>query len=144
MLRFASPILLALSVLSFPAAAQKDSVRREEAEARLLSCEALTGDDRQWCEMARKRFPEDYAKAWQGDYQAQRNVAYMLGRQSYGAVRVDPIEGCAWRWVISTSGHPSAGTGDTSNLQMECGKLSQTEQQIARARADRIMAGIHR
>ncbi|MCE1160888.1 MAG: hypothetical protein LWW74_06810 [Burkholderiales bacterium] len=67
--------------------------------------------------------------ALNGNYQAQRNYAYMLRE------RGDYTGECAWRAVIIESGHKDAGDGDVSNLKFACGKLDQAQITLAQAKA---------
>jgi len=71
--------------------------------------------------------------ALQGNYQAQRNLAYSLGMD-----RNNTIGACAWRLVILKSGSPKVDTTDVSNVEVHCGKLSALEQEAAASRFEAI------
>lgn len=71
--------------------------------------------------------------ALQGNYQAQRNLAYSLGRD-----HKNTIGECAWRLVILKSGSPKVDTTDVSNVEVHCGKLSALEQEAAASRFEAI------
>jgi hypothetical protein len=69
-----------------------------------------------------------------GDYQAQRNLGFLLssGYQGYPA---NPVMGCAWHIVILKSQHPEVNDSDRSNKRLECEqKLS--PQQLREAEAE--------
>lgn len=76
-----------------------------------------------------------------GQYQGQRNVAFCLSDGCSGAIRVNKILGCAWRFVILESGHFSIDTTDTSNLQYYCGQehIDKAGLMAAEAQAKRIL-----
>jgi hypothetical protein len=78
------------------------------------------------CEIDRTQFIAAWPKAWGGDYQAQRNVAYMQSSDN-PAVAHNPVQGCAWRIVIQLSGHPETDSTDVDNFNLECGRLSAVE-----------------
>lgn len=63
--------------------------------------------------------------AMQGDYQAQRNLAFSYSRpfESRGEIE-NPILACAWRLIILHSGSPKVDLTDQSNMEVYCGKLS--------------------
>ena len=77
----------------------------------------------------------DFDKALAGDYQAQRNTAYLLsGATPY--VVAQPVQACAWRKVILASRPADATYADDRQLEIDCGKLSAED----RAVADKIAA----
>jgi len=94
------------------------------------------------CERTQKDFEKWFPEAYKGDYQSQRNVAFCLATGCDGAILVKPIKACAWRAVIVSSGSPEVDQSDTTNLDQDCGKLSPTEVEAAKAQADRIAATI--
>lgn len=79
------------------------------------------------------------AKALQGDYQAQRNLAYFLQTEVRDPEH-NPMMACAWRFVILASDHPQADQSDTSNLQFACGSLTTSDQEAAKDNAAILMA----
>lgn len=134
-----SNIVAALVALSMPAWAQSppsatdDRIQRE-AETFLRPCDSLSGDDARWCALNRRNFVTAHRRAFAGDYNAQRNVAFML-RGSTPGVSANHIESCAWRLIINVQGHPQADGSDTANLRFDCGRLNAQQQAIARNRA---------
>lgn len=95
------------------------------------------GDDGGQCEANRLTMLKEWPTAWTGDYQSQRNVAYLLSQPSMG-VPQNPIQGCAWRMVIIASGHADATSIDTTNYNLDCRKLSEIELETAKASAANI------
>lgn len=73
------------------------------------------------CHYSKEEWPDEYGAAIKGDYQGQRNVSYCLSTGCNGAIRENRILGCAWRFVIVESGHLSADSSDTTNLEYYCG-----------------------
>jgi hypothetical protein len=79
--------------------------------------------------------------AYQGDYQAQRNLSYTL---STGMPR-NLILGCAWRIVIIGSGSPQVDQSDTGNKTHYCDRtLNSDELLAARKQAEKIQSEIKR
>jgi len=89
-------------------------------------CAAVAERDRAYCQSLLDRYPEELRQAQAGEYQAQRNVAYVLsGGGTPGwprPVPVDQQEGCAWRLVIVRLGHRQADDSDRRNLDLDCGR----------------------
>ncbi|QZN99513.1 hypothetical protein [Chenggangzhangella methanolivorans] len=86
----------------------------------------------------------DIARAWKGDYQGQRNVAFCLLTGCDDSIRVDRLTGCAWRIVIVQSGASEVDQSDTLNLDVNCAaKLSRTEKQAAVAKAATIYKKVY-
>lgn len=136
---WAATLGLAL-MLPAPAAAQT-------GESHLRICRGGEAEDRQMCEMARRRFPGELQKALTGDYIAQRNVAHMLSGgirpvEAQGVIP-NPQEACAWRVVIIRSGHQQSGLGDAHNAVIDCGRLGVNDVR-AEARAGELQALIGR
>ncbi len=103
-----------------------------------------TGKYEAACEYARTVFPAEYERAFQGDYQGQRNVAFCLSSTCDGAIQHKPTLGCAWRIVILASGSPKIDSSDRASYDYECGKLDRTDRATARAQASAIFAAIYR
>lgn len=80
-------------------------------------------------------------KAFAGDYQAQRNLAYSLARGMDGAP-YDPVRACAWRAVIIASASSKVSDGDHSNVQHNCGLLDDKGRQEAQLLAEQIFAAL--
>jgi len=93
------------------------------------------------CSYTKQVWSEEYAKATAGDYGAQRNVSFCLSTGCDGAIRINKILGCAWRFVILESGHLSADTTDTTNLKFFCGpeNVDKAGQATAENQAKRML-----
>lgn len=125
---------LFLAFLSTAAVAQT-------ADDHLGHCES----EKSYCSIDQKEFKKWFPKAMRGDYQGQRNVAFMLsGRGEAGAVIPNKITGCAWRMIIIASGSPKVDSTDTSNLKLECDRLSEVELEAAAAQAKTLSKRIGR
>lgn len=74
----------------------------------------------------------------QGNYQDQRNAAYMLGHGSLD----QRVSACAWRVVIIASGHKQADASDETNLRFNCDNLPEAARESARLRAIRLVQQI--
>mgnify|MGYP006976758449 CR=1 FL=1 len=133
---------LALDLVVADTAAAQDANARavREAEGYLAPC--LDTQTREWCERYRREFLADYVKAKAGDYQGQRNVAWFLHRGDSPPIKRNPIQACAWRLVIVSAGHAQVGPGDTGNVRIECGRLSEAERAAAQARATQLLREI--
>lgn len=93
------------------------------------------------CQYSRDVWVKEYGEAVKGEYQGQRNVAYCLSTGCHGAIRVNKMLGCAWRFVILESGHLSADSSDTSNLDYYCGpeNVDKAERRAAEAQSRRML-----
>jgi hypothetical protein len=85
-----------------------------------------------------------WPKAYSGDYQAQRNVAFCLSDGCYGAVQVNKLAACAWRRVILASGHDGVEDGDVRNMKLDCGTLDPLTQEVSSVRAKKLIEEIER
>lgn len=131
-------IACAATILGFPitgAVAQQD-----KADDHLLPCV----DTKEFCKSSQQQFIKWFPRAWKGDYQGQRNVAFFLGRDSDGAVKPNPTLACAWRIVIIASGSPKIDNTDTANLRIDCNKLDPLEKEVATRQAQNIQRNIRR
>lgn len=81
-------------------------------------------------------------KAKQGDYQAQRNLAYLYSKSTDPFVSNKQL-GCAWYKLILLSGSPQVGDGDIGNAQMFCRRLSPEQQFVAEQQAQRLHREIY-
>jgi|GEM_PF-2671543 len=81
--------------------------------------------------------------AYEGDYQAQRNVAYCLISGCQGAVIVDKALGCAWRTVILAAATSEVDATDTSNLKACQNELSPIENAAAVSRAGKLFKSVY-
>jgi hypothetical protein len=113
----------------------------QTADDYLGHCES----ESKYCSVDQKEFKKWFPKAMRGDYQGQRNVAFMLsGRGEAGAVIPNKITGCAWRMLIIASGSPKVDSTDTSNLKLDCGRLGDVEREAAAAQAQTLSKRIGR
>lgn len=132
---------LCLALIALPALAEDPTARaKREAEEALIPC--TFAEKQQDCELERREWLDAYQKAKAGDYQGQRNVAYMLRAGPTPPMRINPIQACAWRWVILNSGHARVDTGDTSNFQNACRPLDIAGREASQARADALLREI--
>jgi hypothetical protein len=96
------------------------------------------------CTYERQVLSDQWPKALQGDYQAQRNIAFCQADGCYDAMQVDKVRACAWRMVILASGDPSVEQGDLDNYASACRMdLSTDEQQAARSTAEHLFILIY-
>lgn len=96
------------------------------------------------CEAMRAQFARrDWPKAWQGDYQGQRNVAFCRSTGCEGSVATNKVEACAWRSVILVAHVGETDDTDTRNLKSDCGGLDDAEATIATGTAKQIYEKIY-
>jgi hypothetical protein len=74
------------------------------------------------CEDARKSWIADFNDAIAGQYQAQKAVAYCLSTGCDGAIKTDPMLGCAWRKVAIGPADANGDAGDAASLKQYCGR----------------------
>lgn len=86
----------------------------------------------------------DNRKAWKGDYQAQRNVAFCLSDGCDGMLIPNRSLGCAWRIIIIGSGSPKVDSTDTGNLKVYCSRLDAAERSAAQAQAAAIFRAVYK
>jgi hypothetical protein len=98
----------------------------------------VSTSDVAYCQQTQRKLSDEWPRAYAGDYAARRNVAYCLSYGCDGAVVISRTLGCAWRMVIARSGSPEITAGDTSNLNLECGRLTPQERAIAERQAVEI------
>ena len=89
------------------------------------------------------------ARATQGDYPAQRDLAGCLGEEAGECPiqpRPSPVEACTWRMIIVTSEHTGVTDADREAYQRDCGfqTISQLEQAAALAEAQRLFSEIYK
>ena len=101
----------------------------------LSSCALAT--DTPLCRYEQLKFVRQWRSAHEGDYQAQRNVAYCLGSKCDG-VQQNKVQGCAWRAIIIDAADPAMSDGDVSNLNVDCGSLDPAGRAAADTQAARI------
>lgn len=84
------------------------------------------------CDINKVQFVRrDWPKAWQGDYQGQRNVAFCRSTGCDGAVELNKVEACAWRSIILIAHVGATDDTDTTNLKTDCGALDEAEGKVA-------------
>jgi len=89
------------------------------------------------CESTRKSWTADFNDAIAGKYKAQTFVAYCLSTGCDGAIKIDPLLGCAWRKVAIGAAHLDAGESDAAGLKQYCSRpyLDEAGQRAAEAEA---------
>lgn len=91
------------------------------------------------------RFEKIERAAMGGDYQAQRNLAYWLSGGNAGALPLDPVLACAWRYVILASGSRQVDDSDVSNKVLYCDKkLDAASRHAAKSQAEKLLKQIRR
>ena len=90
----------------------------------------------------KQQIQEFEAKALKGDYQAQRNTAYMYST-SKDPFTSNKLLGCAWYKLILLSGSSQVGDGDIGNVQTYCGRLSPEQQAVTDQQALRLYREIY-
>lgn len=63
---------------------------------------------------------EEQARAMQGDYQSQRNVAWCHLDTCNGVTDIDDVKACTWRLVIAAAKHPKSDASDAENVETDC------------------------
>lgn len=91
------------------------------------------------CEFGMASFPADYRKAIQGDYLAQKNVAYCFESGCYTAVKRNAQLACAWNIVIMGFGHLQLEEIDRRYAEQACRKLDATDRKTAERQANRML-----
>ena len=81
------------------------------------------------------------AQARKKDYQAQRNLAYLLVTDNPS--EADQVASCAWRFVIMESGSKNITLGDKTNFEYACGKLGKAQREAAADQAADILAEVY-
>ena len=77
------------------------------------------GDDN--CRYTRYQFAtQDWPRAWKGDIEALRNVAFCLTTTCDGAVVSNRVQACAWSMLIATSGSGLVEDGDADHFRLAC------------------------
>jgi hypothetical protein len=116
------------------------SVYAQSVDDHLRLCPA----DNQFCEGSKEQFKQWFPKAYQKDYQGQRNVSFCLADGCDGAVQKNRPLGCAWRLVIITSGSQRVESTDTGFFDAYCkGKLSNVEMVQMRSQAGELFKKIY-
>ncbi|MDO9450967.1 MAG: hypothetical protein Q7J21_10810 [Rugosibacter sp.] len=87
-------------------------------------------------------FNEVRDQAMQGNYQAQRNLAYGYSSLPYSGQDKNPLLACAWRIVIIKSGSDKVDKTDISNHSVDCGSLDKTARAVSEAQAIELLKRI--
>lgn len=82
-------------------------------------------------------------KARGGDYQAQRNLAYVLQFEKRDPA-YDPVLACAWRKVILATAKSKKDESDESNKKYACDSLTPKEQSLANVRLQELLRTVSR
>lgn len=89
------------------------------------------------------------AKAIQGDFDAQRDLAGCLGEEP-GECPIEPtpnpVKACTWRMIIVTSEHSKITDADREAYGRDCSfqTISQLEQAAALAEAQRLFSEVYK
>ena len=116
------------------AAPRPISTTRRSHEADRYTSFCIQPDEIEACEADKDRIRDLYDKAYGGDYQAQRNLAYSLSDRSAAVVR-SPLNACTWRLIIVSSGAKQVDDSDWANMNLICSRLSELELAQAKAQA---------
>ena len=97
-----------------------------------------------FCAASRKTVPMQWDRAFRGDYQSQRNIAFIMSSGEFSppvAVRM-PVQGCAWRLVIIETQIDHLTELDEKSMSQECSKLVAADREAATVVAAKIMRRI--
>lgn len=97
---------------------------------------------KQICDASKSDFKKWFPRAYKGDYQGQRNVAFCLYDGCDGSVMQNKPLSCAWRMVILLSGSNQVDATDQNSFRLACGKLDTAEMITAKAQAERLRGQI--
>lgn len=113
---------------------------RAENEARqfLIVCRGGSRDDRAICRMNQREFVWNYVSAKSGDYEDQKNVAFMLYHGTGGGIMRDLVQACAWAAVVSGSGDVRMNGLQQRTYDEWCAPLTPAQRQIVRTRTSRL------
>lgn len=103
----------------------------------------VCADDSSWCHHTQAMLAIELPFAYEGNYQAQRNVSYCLWDGCQGAIVPVKTLGCAWRIVILASGSPKADDTDMMNLRACAGALDPAQFSVTRAQAARLFETVY-
>ncbi|MEP9350612.1 hypothetical protein [Xanthobacter sp. KR7-225] len=87
------------------------------------------------CEAKKTAFRNAYVKAFRGDLEAQRVVAYTLWRGSDVVVTGDGIAACKWYMTMIALGSPKLQEMDFANMRTACSLLRPDQVEVARNQA---------
>lgn len=89
-----------------------------------------------------KNEKEIQAKAMQGDYQAQRNLAYGYATGGWGQKK-DVSMACSWYLLVLRSDSPKLDIGDVGNVAVYCDKLDFDKRLAAERKANQLHRQIY-
>jgi hypothetical protein len=90
----------------------------------------------------RPTFGEVSIAAENGDYQAQRNLAYGFVALPYEGQNKNQVLGCAWYLVVFNQGHQQVHDGDRGNVDTYCGRLEPDLLETAKHHAQNFLEKI--
>jgi hypothetical protein len=85
---------------------------------------------------------DDWYKAWKGDIEHARNVAYCLSSSCSGAIAENRIQGCGWALAIIASASGALDESDARHADEDCQDLSPAALSTAQIRAAEIHSRI--
>jgi len=95
-----------------------------QPSAYLRPCSSNSEEIKSWCALNAAAFTTEFLKATAGDYQAQKNVAFLFSATMHpdevNPVERNPVQACAWRYVIVRSGHAQVSADDTRKFDADC------------------------
>ncbi|WP_157747788.1 hypothetical protein [Cohaesibacter sp. ES.047] len=101
------------------------------------------GDDNSECAYEQARLLADLKQAYDGDFQAQRNLAYCLESGCDAALFLNKTLSCAWRIVILASGHVEITDVDVANLEICTAGLDGASLSVTKGQAARLFEVIY-
>ncbi|MCS0500917.1 hypothetical protein [Ancylobacter mangrovi] len=105
---------------------------------------AGSADEIAECEAEMAKFRKLYKRAFENDYQAQRNLAYTLWKGN-SVVLSDRKTSCAWRVAIIWLGSSKVDTSDRGNMNTYCGMLFPDQRpealELGKVIGRRVLAG---
>jgi hypothetical protein len=116
------------------------TAQAQNVEDHLRVCDGSTD----FCDSSQQQFKTWFPRAYQKDYQGQRNVSFCLADGCDGAVQVNKPLGCAWRLVILASGSPKVDSTDTGFFESRCRKFSEAEALQMKSQADALFRQIYK
>ena len=125
--------------------AENYQVPLEQTDAEKAESAKILADD---AKKADEEIAKLEKKARKKDYQAQRNLAFMLGGGQLVGHRettdAQKVSACAWRYVIVKSGSDKVNESDEMNFAVDCGKLSDPQKDKAADESSRLLKEVYR
>jgi hypothetical protein len=152
-MRFIAPLIASLLVSPFANAVETTEQARAYVEQHKddkmpdgfmlpLSICRIHNDDSD-CIAYQAMLLRDMKKAYEGDYQGQRNLAYCLTTGCDGALQPNTILGFAWRIVIVLSGSPKVESGDVQHYDDGAKNLNVAGLQAGCAQAEKLFETVY-